>query len=166
MDIFGRSPVPLPLLLLGKFAIFGCPLFFLFPTTAKGTMLYESDLTRIVGVTLYAAGLAMVLIALVQLGHSAAVGLPERETRLKTHGLYRLTRNPVYLGAFLACTGSCLMWMHAINFLLFAIAVAVHIRIVKSEEEFLEMRFGNEWLEYKERVPRFIGRVRTTAPRG
>jgi protein-S-isoprenylcysteine O-methyltransferase Ste14 len=165
VDIIGKSPVPVPVLLIGKIGFAGCSLFFIVKMMNVVTMLYDSDATRVVGAGLYAVGLAMVIISLVHLGQSAAVGIPERRTELKTHGLYRFTRNPIYLGGFLMCAGSCLFSIHPLNFLFFAIAVAVHVRIVIREEEFLEKRFGQEWLDYKRRVPRYIGRIRESENR-
>ena len=44
--------------------------------------------------------------------------------------------------------------------LLFVLALAIHFRIVIREEEFLEQRFGQRWIEYRNRVPRYLGRVR------
>lgn len=157
MDYIGKSPVPLPVLILGKIAFLGCGLFVIVKWIRPEAMLFDSAFTRVAGIVVYAAGLAMLIVSIAQLGRSIAVGLPERETRLKTDGLYRFTRNPIYLGAFIMCAGSCLISIHPVNVLLFMIAVAVHVLIVIREEEFLERRFGQSWLDYAQRVPRFIG---------
>ncbi len=157
MDWIGRSPVSVPVLVLGKSALLACSMFFIVKILNVDTMLYESPFTQAVGVLLYALGLSLVIISLVQLGRSAAVGIPERNTELKTHGLYRLTRNPIYGGAFTVCLGSCFFSIHLVNILLFAIAVGIHLRIVEKEEEFLEKRFGQRWLDYTRRVPRYLG---------
>jgi protein-S-isoprenylcysteine O-methyltransferase Ste14 len=157
MDYIGKSPVSVPVLILGKVAFLTCSLFFLVKTFALDTMLFDSILTQTLGVIFYAIGLLTLIVSLLQLGQSTAVGIPERDTELKTHGMYRLTRNPIYLGAFIMCAGSCFYSIHLINVLLFAIAVAIHVRIVAKEEQFLEKRFGKQWLEYKQQVPRFVG---------
>ena len=99
----------------------------------------------------------LVVIALIQLGQPAAVGIPERNTGFQTHGLYRLTRNPVYVGAFTICLASCFYSIHLLNILLFAIVVGVHARIVAKEEPFLEKRFRQQWLDHTQRVPRYLG---------
>jgi len=159
MDIIGKSPIPIPSLILGKIALVGCWLFFL--TKKLGVeMLYNSPAADAVGIALFVAGFILVVVSLAQLGQSAAVGFPERKTELKTRGLYRFSRNPVYVGGFLMCVGACLYAFHVVNFLLFAIALPVHLQIVKKEEAFLEKRFGEQWLEYKRRVPRYVGRTR------
>jgi len=160
MDLIGKSPVSIPLLLLGKTAFLACSFFFLVKAFALDAMLFDSPLTRAVGMALSLVGCLTVAVSLIGLGRSTAVGLPERDTELKTGGLYRFTRNPIYLGGFLICVGSCLYAMHVVNVLLCALAAAVHMRIVRREELFLERRFGEQWLAYKRRVPRYLGRIR------
>jgi protein-S-isoprenylcysteine O-methyltransferase Ste14 len=158
MDIMGKSPVPYPLLITGKAALFGCAFFFLLKESGMLTMMYDSQPTRILGVVLYIGGLIVILTSLFHLGTSAAVGLPERPTALRTRGLYGITRNPVYMGGFFLCAGSCLYAAHPLNFLLCAVAAAIHHMIVKREESFLETRFRDAWLHYRNRVPRYLGR--------
>lgn len=62
----------------------------------------------------------------------------------------------MYLGAFLICIGSCLYSMHIVNFALCILGIAIHHRIVLREEKFLNERFGEQWLTYRQRVPRYI----------
>jgi protein-S-isoprenylcysteine O-methyltransferase Ste14 len=157
MDLVGRSPVPLPIFVISKISLLGCAFFFLVKLLRIDTMLYESSATNVIGILLYCAGLIIIVTSLAQLGASASVGLPERVTELRRTGLYRLSRNPMYLGGFVLCLGSCLFSIHPVNILMFMITGAVHVRIVMKEEEFLESRFGAGWLEYKLRVPRFFG---------
>lgn len=159
MDLIGKSPVSAPILIIGKLAFLGCALFFLVKVLGIAYMYYDGAFTNLMGMILYIGGLSVVLVAILHLGESLAVGIPERETQLKTQGLYRFSRNPIYTGAFIMCLGSCLYAIHPLNFLLSAVAIAVHLRIVQREEEFLEQRFGQAWLEYKKQVPRYLGRI-------
>jgi protein-S-isoprenylcysteine O-methyltransferase Ste14 len=159
MEIIGKSPIPIPFLVLGKLALAGCWLFFL--TKRLGLeMLYESPVTETVGAAAFIVGFVVVVVSLIHLGQSTAVGFPDRETELKTRGLYGFSRNPVYVGGLVMCTGACLYALHVVNLVLFAIAAAVHFQIVKKEEVFLEQRFGQKWLDYKQRVPRYLGRIK------
>lgn len=164
MDVIGKSPISVPAIVIGKVALFACSLFFIAKFLNIDVMLYDSTSTSISGMVLYVVGIFLVILSLIQLGQSAAVGIPERDTKLITHGLYRFTRNPIYLGAFIMCAGSCLFSIHIINFLLFAIAVGIHHQIVIKEEEFLEKRFGRRWIDYEQQVPRYVG-VRRSHPR-
>ena len=156
MDIIGKSPVPIVVLIIGKTAFLFCALFFVVKSLSPETMLYDGVVTRVVGIVLNALGGMIAIVSLVQLGQSTAVGFPERGTELKTHGLYRFSRNPIYLGGFIVCVGSCFYSIHPVNFVLCAIAIGIHLRIVRKEEEFLKKRFGQRWLDYKQQVPRFV----------
>jgi protein-S-isoprenylcysteine O-methyltransferase Ste14 len=82
--------------------------------------------------------------------------LPDRSTELKTTGLYRFSRNPVYLGAFVMCTGSCLMALYPLNVLFLLITVGIHHSIIRREEVFLEGRFGKAWSAYCAAVRRYL----------
>lgn len=161
MDYIGKSPVPLPILILGKLALFASALFFVIKLHYTDSVLYDSPFTQALGIFLYALGFAVMIVAIIQLGQSVAVGIPERSTDLRTHGLYGFSRNPIYLGAFIMCAGSCLFSIHWINIVLFALALMIHVRIVIREEAFLEQRFGPKWIEYRNRVPRYLGRRKT-----
>jgi protein-S-isoprenylcysteine O-methyltransferase Ste14 len=160
MEILGKSPVSPPVLMLGKVAMFFCCMLPFAPFLHYGPPLAECPLLRIAGITILAGGLSVVIAALIGLGNSAAVGLPDRKTELRTTGLYRFTRNPIYLGAFAMCAGSCLMALHLLNLLLFILTVGIHHTIIRREEAFLEGRFGGAWLEYRRGVPRYFGLIR------
>jgi protein-S-isoprenylcysteine O-methyltransferase Ste14 len=91
------------------------------------------------------------------LGQSLKVGLPTEDTALKTSGLYRFSRNPIYLAMFLFCLASCLYCPHPAVLVSAVVAVILHHRIALAEEAFLEQRFGEAWRSYKAQVPRYLG---------
>lgn len=157
MEPIGKSPVAVPVLLTGKAAMACCWFFFLFKFSFPNAMLFDHPAVNILGAAMYAAGCVLAVVSMFALGKSLAVGLPASATVLKTHGVYSVSRNPLYVGAFAMCAGSCLMAMHPVNFLLFLITIAVHHRIIKKEEVFLEERFGESWRIYRTRVPRYLG---------
>ena len=158
MEPIGKSPIPVPLLIFGKIAMLCCWLFFLVKSLDIGTMLYDSKLTQWLGIAVFGAGLLIVMLSFISLGDSVSVGLPEEATKLKTKGIYKVSRNPMYLGGFVMCLGSCVYSIHIINIILFSITFAIHHSIVLKEEKFLEKRFGNNWLEYKKQVHRYLGK--------
>lgn len=82
-------------------------------------------------------------------GSSDSVGLPEEKTVLKTGGIYQFSRNPLYLGGFVMCPGSCVYSIHIIKLLMFTITFTIYYNILFNEEEFLDKRFGSSLLEYK-----------------
>jgi protein-S-isoprenylcysteine O-methyltransferase Ste14 len=162
MDLLGRSPIAPSLLMLGKLALFTCCLFPFVGMLHIGIPLSTSPWLHAAGWVFLSGGLVVLLLALAALGRSTAVGIPERATTLRTRGLYGFSRNPVYLGAFAMCAGSCLMALYPENLLLLLTAVAIHHRIILGGEGFLEQRFGEEWRAYRANVPRYIGRPGNT----
>lgn len=81
--------------------------------------------------------------------------------RLVIVGLYRFSRNPMYIAVISILLG----W--AIGFgswvlTLYAVAVAIlfHLRVILHEEPWLEKEFGEEWARYRDDVPRWFGRRR------
>jgi protein-S-isoprenylcysteine O-methyltransferase Ste14 len=78
-------------------------------------------------------------------------------THLVRVGLYRRSRNPMYVAVLLMLIGWALtyrttaLWVYAA-----VIAVMFHLRVILNEEPFLERTHGNEWNEYRASVPRWL----------
>ena len=74
-------------------------------------------------------------------------------------GLYRWSRNPMYLAVFLILLGWAVglgtrgLWIYAAGMLL-----VFHLRVVFFEEPWLARQHGEAWLHYKAQVPRWLGR--------
>ena len=85
--------------------------------------------------------------------------------KLVVTGLYRYVRNPMILGVFVVLLGESFIFL-SLNILIWAASFFVinTVYFVFSEEPGLEKRFGNEYLEYKKHVRRWIPRVRPYKP--
>jgi protein-S-isoprenylcysteine O-methyltransferase Ste14 len=72
-------------------------------------------------------------------------------------GLYRFSRNPMYVGVLLILSGWTLAFRSR-SLLIYAIAVAIlfHLRVLLYEEPWLARTFPQEWPIYKSRVPRWL----------
>jgi protein-S-isoprenylcysteine O-methyltransferase Ste14 len=84
---------------------------------------------------------------------------PPKELVVK--GLYRFTRNPMYVGVFLALVGEAALFESA-NLIIYALFVllAFHLRVVYYEEPVLRRVFGKSFEEYCRSVPRWMLKVR------
>ncbi len=76
---------------------------------------------------------------------------------LALDGPYRRTRNPLYIAALGVYLGVAL-WVDALVpiLLLPVVAAGLHWGIVKPEERYLEEKFGQQYTEYRARVPRWL----------
>jgi len=110
------------------------------------------------GVVLLIAGALMFIPGVLTLGSSLRYGIPEENTKLKTTGIFRFSRNPLYLGLFIICIGSCLYFPDLFNAFLCVFTIFYHLKIIKAEETFLFKRFGEEWIAYFSKVRRLLGR--------
>ena len=77
---------------------------------------------------------------------------------LVTSGLYRFTRNPMYVGVVTAIFGQAI-WFHSRDAAIYGIAMilAFHVAIRIYEEPRLTRVFGQQYLDYKKSVPRWVG---------
>ena len=101
-------------------------------------------------------GSFFLIVAFHDLGDSLRVGLPGEETTLKTTGIYRFSRNPIYVGVDLIAIASVLFIPVILNIFCALMGIVVHHLIILSEEKFLEGRFGEDWQKYKRRTRRYF----------
>jgi protein-S-isoprenylcysteine O-methyltransferase Ste14 len=80
-----------------------------------------------------------------------------RTTALVTTGVYRLTRNPMYLGLTLILSGTAWICGSLGAFLPLPLLVGIlQGGFIRSEERWLEDLFGADYRTYKHRVPRWL----------
>jgi protein-S-isoprenylcysteine O-methyltransferase Ste14 len=73
------------------------------------------------------------------------------------HGPFRLTRNPMYLQMVLVCLGVGIAFMNWWILLLTPVCGWLLLRLaIIPEEAYLEKKFGDTYLAYKERVRRWL----------
>lgn len=83
--------------------------------------------------------------------------------RLVTSGIYGLTRNPMYLGHLIFLAGLMLSTRSPLSAILFIGSVPWFNARAESDEARLETLFGDSYIGYRERVPRWIPRFRTSS---
>ncbi|MGV6820839.1 MAG: methyltransferase family protein [Parvularcula sp.] len=82
---------------------------------------------------------------------------PTRTTTLVTGGLYRLTRNPMYLGMVFILFGVMWWLQNPLTVLLIPVFMVILTRFqIQPEERILEEKFGEEYRAFKRRVRRWL----------
>ena len=81
----------------------------------------------------------------------------QRARVLLTEGIFRLTRNPMYLGMVLALVGVAIaLGTLSPFFVCPPFAVLLHFRFILSEERLLAETFGSNWNAYSKKTRRWV----------
>jgi len=119
---------------------------------------------RATGTVMVLGATALMLAAQLDLGASWRVGIDEgARPGLVTGGLYRYSRNPIYVAMLAALLGFALLLPSWISLgLLIGAGLGIR-RHVRDEETYLARTYGEEYRRYAARVGRFVpgvGRLR------
>lgn len=115
---------------------------------------------RYAGIVIAVLGDVIFVISVLTMKDSWRAGVSETDkTELVTDGIYQISRNPAFLGFDFVYIGVSMMFF---NWVLLAVSVFAmvmfHLQIVNVEEDFLTSVFGKEYVEYKKKVNRYLGR--------
>lgn len=114
---------------------------------------------RFIGFLVGILGDILFLIAIITMKNSWRAGIPsEDKIEFVSNGIYKISRNPAFVGFDLMYIGICLLYCNVLTivFSLFAI-IMLHFQILE-EEKYLKKTFGEKYLTYKNKVCRYIGR--------
>jgi protein-S-isoprenylcysteine O-methyltransferase Ste14 len=101
-------------------------------------------------------GLIFIVFSIINLGRSTRLGLPSEETAFKKSGLYKFSRNPMYLGFNLLTISSMVYTLNLWIILMGLYSMVIYHLIILGEEKFLEGRFSFEYKSYKTKVRRYL----------
>jgi len=157
IDMEGRPPIDKTVFLVSKLAMIVPWTFMVLQGFGVGLLpIRVSPLLRWVSVALWISGWALVLAGRLGLGSSFRVGCPNEETALRIDGVFRLSRNPMYLGLNATMLAAALYTLNPLALIVGAAIAAVHHRIILAEEECLQKMFGRGYEEYRGRVGRYL----------
>ena len=83
------------------------------------------------------------------------------ESELQDHKIYSVLRHPTYSGLLLVCLGGTFIHLTIYSILFFLIlyfGMFIHIHFVEEKE--LINRFGDSYVEYREKTPAFFAHIR------
>lgn len=110
-----------------------------------------------IGIGVAALGVLVFIVAMETMRDSWRAGIPEKDrTELVTTGIYRISRNPAFLGFDLMYIGVLIAFFNYIHllFVLYA-TVMLHLQILQ-EETYLAEAFGETYTEYKKHTGRYL----------
>jgi protein-S-isoprenylcysteine O-methyltransferase Ste14 len=120
------------------------------------------SIASLIGIILISLGLMLMIktITLFAIVGRGTLALWDPTQKLVVKGVYRYVRNPMISGVFCILLGEAFFFYSYSIFLWFLIFVSVNlIYIPLLEERELKNRFGDEYMDYKKNVPRWIPRL-------
>jgi protein-S-isoprenylcysteine O-methyltransferase Ste14 len=157
LDLSGTPPIRKSVFLTAKYSIiliwsvmivhsWGIDLSFIkVPRAAEWTALL-----------LWISGFIIMFTGKITLGRSFRIGSPMEKTELRIIGIYRFSRNPMYLGVSMTIIAACLFTLNPVVMLLGIFIIAVHHAIALAEEKHLRKLFGKKYTEYCRYAGRYL----------
>ena len=107
---------------------------------------------------LFAGGLAIVLAAMGRFARAGTRVEPwAPSSAIVSDGIYRHTRNPMYVGMALVMLGLALIIGSPMSLAMVGVALLIVDRfVIRREEAYLEAKFGEEYRAYRNRVRRWL----------
>lgn len=119
--------------------------------------IYESPILKIIGLILIMLGDVVFFLSVYYMKTSWRVGVDEtRNDKLITNGIYRISRNPAFLGFDLTYLGLALVFPNPIMIIFTIILIWLFDDQIMIEEEYLERTYKEEYLEYKKKTKRYF----------
>lgn len=117
----------------------------------------SNDYIIFIGMFLLFLNLIISFLALIQMRDSWRVGIKEDDkTELINSGIFRITRNPYFLSYIILFLAYILLVANVLIIISSLISfISIHKMIMK-EEKYLEALHGQEYLDYKKSVPRYL----------
>ncbi|MCP4600278.1 MAG: isoprenylcysteine carboxylmethyltransferase family protein [Proteobacteria bacterium] len=111
----------------------------------------------IIGLALVIIGLVIMIVGQATLwrNYSGTVIIRE-DHQLITHGIYRFTRNPIYLGAIMVFTGLPVYVASLYGFLTSLVLIPIILNRIRLEEKLLTEEFQDAYQKYKETTKKLI----------
>jgi protein-S-isoprenylcysteine O-methyltransferase Ste14 len=123
----------------------------------------EPGIRAIAGLAVLLTGLGVYLRCVTDFGAAGGTPAPiDPPKELVVQGLYRYSRNPMYLGVLSVIAGQALLF-RSLGLIVYATLVfgLFHAFVVLYEEPHLRREFGDAYARLCERVPRWLGRPRS-----
>lgn len=157
MEIIGKTTLHPVIFYSGKFA--GYSTWVIYAFSLGGVQLLACSniyYNNYISFATLLLGLFFTSVSLINLGKSTRLGLPTESTQFKNNGLYKISRNPMYVGFNLITLAAIIYCLNIFVAILGVYSMFVYHNIIKKEEHFLENLFGEVYKTYKSKVRRYL----------
>lgn len=112
-----------------------------------------------VGVPLLKWGGSAVVVAGLTLMGSGWWHVYRARSALVTGGLYGCVRHPQYVGFVLVMVGFLIQWPTLLTLLMFPVLLVAYVRLAAKEDDYLNRKYGEAFVNYREEVPGWLPRL-------
>ena len=125
---------------------------------SRGILAWGADPLRLVGTGLVALGVALMIAAAWQMARARTTIVPRQDpSALVTSGVFRVSRNPIYLGDALILAGFSLRWDAPLGLILVPGFMAlIARRFIAGEEARLSAAFGSAFAAWSATTRRWL----------
>lgn len=157
MKLIGKTPINPVLFYTAKIAGYITWIIFLI-TVLQVLDFYAHSIIMLkyASYFLFFSGMLFTIISFIHLGNSTSLGLPSESTSLKFNGIYKISRNPMYLGFNCFTLAAIFLTLNVAVISLGIYSIIVYHFIILGEEKYLEQRFQKEYQEYKNKIRRYL----------
>jgi len=137
------------------------------PLLIEQNLTIKTGLLSAIGMIILSAGMILIVITVsmfMRIGRGTLAPWSPTRNLVKT-GVYAHVRNPMISGVCIVLVGESMLFQSVIILIwamIFFVFNTVYFKL--SEEPGLEERFGDEYREYRQNVPRWVPRVKPWAP--
>lgn len=117
----------------------------------------ENDTLIWVGFALIHLAFVVVFVAQRNMANEWRIGIDNHnKVKLVTNGLFKISRNPIFLGILFVFLGLFLMLPNTATAIILTTGILVMQVQIRLEEDFLKNTLGEEYLEYMSKVKRWL----------
>ena len=100
----------------------------------------------------------VVAFVFIRTSHNILFRRPENKDELIVEGILAHVRNPMYFGVLLIYLAFIFLSISLISIALWIVIIVIYDKLATFEEKQLEKLFGEKYLKYKKKVPKWIPR--------
>jgi protein-S-isoprenylcysteine O-methyltransferase Ste14 len=116
----------------------------------------KSNLTTYLGLFFWIAGFSLLYIGRFSLGQSFRIGVSNEKTQFIVSGIYKISRNPMYIGLYATLIGCMFYTLNIVYILISLFIIIMHHLITLGEEKELLKTYGEAYKEYCDKVRRYF----------
>lgn len=117
----------------------------------------EHPIVSLIGVILLLVSLLWTVVAQAQMGESWRIGIDtEHKTNLVQRGVFRISRNPIFVGMMVTLLGLFLVIPNVATLIVLLVGLILIGIQVRLEEEYLLTTHGDAYVQYRRNVRRWI----------